>query len=699
MNTTTKKANLLNSLFLVTCLLFFLAGTSNKAKACICAPPGTVTAIAATGVTSSGFTADWNTPTTSCGAITNYQIDVSTSPTFTSSVATYPKATGSTTTDFAVTGLACGTTYYYRIKGTTCGGNSAAWSNTITVTTATCGPTCTDGIQNGTETGVDCGGTCVPCTCTNGIQDGTETGIDCGGSCNPCTSCYDGIQNGTETGVDCGGSCPLICTTNSGTVSSTCGACPTGIAATVYTTNCDQVGTSAYDLNSPLVSMEGCGSFTAPTPSPTCGTVGSYGTWIHVDLAPGTTQVQLAFETGSIGSGSSSCYAAAYQGTGCGALTAVPGGCQLAVDFISGTYGVYQNFFTGLNPSQDLWIFLYNNSNKDFDLDFHLVGTSGPPTNTSCATASGAIGDACNLGAAGGSFNTPGSQGVSCTGGNWGSNENSTFYTFTPTSASATLNVTGITCNDGTSGSAQFAVWTSCAAIGTYTNSSTFLGCVVGSSNLTMTGLTAGQTYYIVADGFAGDNCTWSFSGTNIVLPVELINFQARYDGSVVNLTWATSTEKNNAYFTIERSRDGQEFETVTTIKGANTSHSKINYSAVDKAPFGGTNYYRLKQTDNNGDFRYSAIDIINIKDDDVFKVVPNPAYNNADIIYSCFGNESATLSIVDYSGREIMNKTVECELGQNVASIDLTDQPKGIYFVVFTSGNQVFKAKLVKSE
>ncbi|GAA4278077.1 hypothetical protein GCM10022259_28020 [Aquimarina mytili] len=52
-------------------------------------------------------------------------------------------------------------------------------------------PSCNDGIQNGNETGVDCGGTCPPCqtqpTCNDGIQNGNETGIDCGGSCAPCT--------------------------------------------------------------------------------------------------------------------------------------------------------------------------------------------------------------------------------------------------------------------------------------------------------------------------------------------------------------------------------------------------------------------------------------------------------------------------------------------------------------------------------
>lgn len=76
------------------------------------------------------------------------------------------------------------------------------------------GPTCNDGIQNGNETGVDCGGSCAPCqtepTCNDGVQNGDETGVDCGGSCAPCQTeptCNDGVQNGDETGVDCGGSC------------------------------------------------------------------------------------------------------------------------------------------------------------------------------------------------------------------------------------------------------------------------------------------------------------------------------------------------------------------------------------------------------------------------------------------------------------------------------------------------------------
>jgi len=83
------------------------------------------------------------------------------------------------------------------------------------------GASCTDGIQNGQETGVDCGGPLCPAcpTCNDGIQNGTETGIDCGGNCPACTTCNDGIQNGNETGIDCGGSCSPCGNGNTVTIS------------------------------------------------------------------------------------------------------------------------------------------------------------------------------------------------------------------------------------------------------------------------------------------------------------------------------------------------------------------------------------------------------------------------------------------------------------------------------------------------
>ncbi|MEM9259033.1 MAG: hypothetical protein AAGA62_05265, partial [Bacteroidota bacterium] len=98
--------------------------------------------------------------------------------------------------------------------------NSCTSGSISSGTLSSCSPTCSDGIQNGAETGVDCGGPdCPACpTCSDGIQNGSETGVDCGGpACPACPTCNDGIQNGSETDVDCGGpDCPACPTCSDG---------------------------------------------------------------------------------------------------------------------------------------------------------------------------------------------------------------------------------------------------------------------------------------------------------------------------------------------------------------------------------------------------------------------------------------------------------------------------------------------------
>ncbi len=79
--------------------------------------------------------------------------------------------------------------------------------------------TCFNSVQDGDETGIDCGGSCRACTsCGDGILNqgeyktsidlGNGTISDCGGpNCPSCPTCSDGIKNQDEQQVDCGGPC------------------------------------------------------------------------------------------------------------------------------------------------------------------------------------------------------------------------------------------------------------------------------------------------------------------------------------------------------------------------------------------------------------------------------------------------------------------------------------------------------------
>jgi hypothetical protein len=149
---------------------------------------------------------------------------------------------GTGTFTSVLSGLNANTTYYIRAYAITSTG--ASYGNQVNFTTCeTCG-NCYDGIQNNSETFIDCGGpNCMPCShcvngvfepelgeisidcggecpacppCANGILDAGETGIDCGGTCESCPTCIDGLMNGDETGIDCGGAmsgCDPCCST------------------------------------------------------------------------------------------------------------------------------------------------------------------------------------------------------------------------------------------------------------------------------------------------------------------------------------------------------------------------------------------------------------------------------------------------------------------------------------------------------
>ncbi len=67
------------------------------------------------------------------------------------------------------------------------------------------GQACSTAVQ--CQSKVCTNGVCIPATCNDGVQNGSETAPDCGGTCTACPSCMDGIQNGNETGPDCGGNC------------------------------------------------------------------------------------------------------------------------------------------------------------------------------------------------------------------------------------------------------------------------------------------------------------------------------------------------------------------------------------------------------------------------------------------------------------------------------------------------------------
>lgn len=150
-------------------------------------------------------------------------------------------------------------------------------------------------------------------------------------------------------------------------------------------------------------------------------------------------------------------------------------------------------------------------------------------------------------------------------------------------------------------------------------------------------------------------------------LPVQLLSFEASViENNKVDLTWATLSETNNSFYSIERSRDALNFEVIGTREGAGTSNDIVNYSFIDLNPLEGTSYYRLKQTDFNGDFEYSEIVRINLKPDESpvrYKLYPNPISKEGRLTIEQIGRvieTSLEYEIVTTNGRTILRGQVE---------------------------------------
>ena len=96
-----------------------------------------------------------------------------------------------------------------------------------------------------------------------------------------------------------------------------------------------------------------------------------------------------------------------------------------------------------------------------------------------------------------------------------------------------------------------------------------------------------------------------SREGCDFVLPVELLSFSGEIKSDRVVLNWTTGTEINNDYFSIERSRDSYGWEVLGFVNGAGNSSTPKSYTFNDIHPLDGLAYYRLKQTDFDGHFKY----------------------------------------------------------------------------------------------
>ena len=198
---------------------------------------------------------------------------------------------------------------------------------------------------------------------------------------------------------------------------------------------------------------------------------------------------------------------------------------------------------------------------------------------------------------------------------------------------------------------------------------------------------------------------------TNGTLPVELTTFTANNLGDKVELHWNTATEVNNYGFNVERSNpplnplQGGEtaaWQKIGFVKGSGNSNSPKNYSFIDDSPPSGTVEYRLKQIDNDGNFKYSQIVTVTSLPTkfELWQNYPNPFNPTTTIQYAIPKAEHITLKVYDELGKEVTTLVNENkEAGQYRLNFNGSNLASGIYYYRISAGDftEVKKLMLLK--
>jgi hypothetical protein len=282
-----------------------------------------------------------------------------------------------------------------------------------------------------------------------------------------------------------------------------------------------------------------------------------------------------------------------------------------------------------------------------------------------------------------------------------GSIESNSWYSFIAVTPTHTFNIVPTTAC--TVQARVLNVTTSGGCCTSFTSMSNFYSSTA-SGTLTATGLTVGNTYYLMVDGNSTSNCSYSIPTWVLtsILPLEYVSFIGYTEGKTNVLEWITASENNKSKFTLEHSKDGIDFESIITINGKGSNYSGGTYRAYDENPFDDITYYRLKHADNSSIEKYSNIISVNLKNkyDLVSNIHPNPTTN--DLYFDYFSKIKNTIAIelVDYSGKSLLNFKQLIEEGQNAIVLPLSDLDRGVYIlkVISDKGGYTSHHKIIKN-
>ncbi len=161
---------------------------------------------------------------------------------------------------------------------------------------------------------------------------------------------------------------------------------------------------------------------------------------------------------------------------------------------------------------------------------------------------------------------------------------------------------------------------------------------------------------------------------------VNLVNFSANYRSDLqdVALDWQTSSEDNARGFEVQHSLNGEDWEVLGFVESVGTGNGFGNYNFVHPQPVQGSNFYRLRMVDQNGEFQFSQIQTINMSPENPEATIfPNPTSGQFEVRAA---GRKGNLEVTDMLGRQVYQHPFDSQ-----AVIDLGSQRPGVYQVKIT--------------
>ncbi|OFY38540.1 MAG: hypothetical protein A2275_14145 [Bacteroidetes bacterium RIFOXYA12_FULL_35_11] len=185
-------------------------------------------------------------------------------------------------------------------------------------------------------------------------------------------------------------------------------------------------------------------------------------------------------------------------------------------------------------------------------------------------------------------------------------------------------------------------------------------------------------------------------------LPVELLDFSGICNNTSIDLFWNTASETNNNFFTLEYTDDLQNWSFASNISGAGNSNVFIPYHYSFYQQVAETIFFRLKQTDFDGNFSYS--EIISVSCDrqpfEYLQLYPNPANNSFNIVFKSNEETFLFFEITDILGQILYEDKKQVSEGINNIPINVSFLAPALYFFMIktdTGQNLGSKQILIK--